>query len=76
MYKREPFMLNAKEAANFCGISRSHLYKLLSRDLFPLPRRLGGCVRWAETQLVEYLLKPAACGRRKLRGVQHGSIQA
>lgn len=55
MKEPEVFMIGVAEAAAICGISRSHLYSLLSRGEFPKPRKLGRRRVWPKLDLIEWL---------------------
>jgi predicted DNA-binding transcriptional regulator AlpA len=48
----EPLLLNAKQAAQVLGISRSKLYSMHSAGLLPMPIILGqGSIRWSVEEL-------------------------
>ena len=46
-----PLLLDAKAAACFCGVSRSHWLSMHSAGLVPAPVRLGRSVRWNRQEL-------------------------
>lgn len=58
----EPLLLNAKEAAELCGISRSKLYELHAAGRVPCPVRLDRAVRWRRRELEDWI--EAGCPSR------------
>ena len=44
-------LLDAKAAANMCGVSRSHFLSMHNSGRIPLPVRLGRAVRWDRREL-------------------------
>lgn len=47
--------LSAEEVAELLGISRAHVWKLLSSGRLPEPVRLGRAVRWSRTTLEAWM---------------------
>jgi predicted DNA-binding transcriptional regulator AlpA len=48
---REPFAVDATEAARLCGVSRAHWWKLDSSGRCPAPIRLGRRCLWRVDEL-------------------------
>jgi predicted DNA-binding transcriptional regulator AlpA len=51
----EPALLNARAVARRLGISVKHLMRLVDRDQFPSPLRLGRCRRWSVCVIDEWI---------------------
>jgi excisionase family DNA binding protein len=58
----DKLLLSAGEAAGLLSVSRSHFLGLHSAGKIPLPRRLGGSVRWSTRELAEWI--DAGCPAR------------
>ena len=59
-----PLLVDAVEAARLLGISRAHLYALLSSGRLPAPVRLGRAVRWHRDTLIEWVRAGAPAPER------------
>lgn len=57
-------MLRREEVEAFVGLSSSAIYRMMRRDEFPLPVKIGRkAVRWKRSELVEFLDRcPRASG--------------
>lgn len=53
-----PILIDAKEAARLCGVSRSLWYKLQSAGRLPKPKRLGRRVLWVVDDIRAWLSQP------------------
>jgi len=51
----EKLLLDAKEAARLCGVSRSLWFRLHSSGRCPLPVRLGRRTLWRRAELVRWV---------------------
>lgn len=51
--------LSAEEVAEALGISRAHVFKLVSSGRLPKPVKLGRAVRWPRKDLEEWLASGA-----------------
>lgn len=56
--------LSAEEVAEALGISRAHVFKLLSSGRLPRPIKLGRAVRWPRKDLEEWLASGAPSSDR------------
>jgi predicted DNA-binding transcriptional regulator AlpA len=64
----EDRLMNAKEAAKTCGISRSAIYKLMEQNSFPPRHQISGNrVGWLEADVLEFI-KLGAAGFKALYG--------
>lgn len=48
-------LLNVRETAQLFGVSHRHIRRLVERDEFPQPIKLGGCVRWTRRALNKWI---------------------
>jgi prophage regulatory protein len=48
-------LLRDAQVAKLLGVSRRQVWKLLSAGLMPEPVRVGGSVRWRETDIQEWI---------------------
>lgn len=53
--KPAPLLIDDREAAALCGVSRSHWRTLLQMGRVPTPIRLGRAVRWRREELVAWV---------------------
>jgi|GEM_PF-1130524 len=61
-------LMNAKEVAKACGISRSAIYKLSQDNSFPPKHQITGVrVGWLEADVLEFI-KLGAAGFKKVYG--------
>lgn len=51
----ESVLLDARTVARRLGISAKHLMRLVDRDQFPSPLRLGRCCRWSVRVIDEWI---------------------
>ena len=51
----DSLLLDAREAAAICGVSRSHWLAMHSAGRVPLPVRLGRAVRWRRDELRQWI---------------------
>jgi predicted DNA-binding transcriptional regulator AlpA len=51
----ESILFNARAVARRLGISVKHLMRLVDRDQFPAPLRLGRCCRWPGHVINEWI---------------------
>ena len=56
--------LTRKQVEGIVNLSTSSLYRLMRRDAFPIPVRVGQrAVRWSEDEVIEWLAtRPRATG--------------
>ena len=64
-------LLDAKAAANMCGVSRSHFLSMHNSGRIPLPVRLGRAVRWDRRELDSWI--SAGCPSRNEWAARQGS---
>ncbi len=58
-----PLLLDAKDAAALCGVSRSHWLAMHSQGKTPSPVRMGRAVRWNRPELGDWI--EAGCPARQ-----------
>jgi predicted DNA-binding transcriptional regulator AlpA len=63
LHETETFLVNAREAARLCGISRASWYRLHSSGRCPLPVRLGNRTLWRRQELEAWV--KAGCPARQ-----------
>lgn len=65
--EEESVLVDVKEAARLCGISRSMLYKLNSAGRMPKSIRLGTLVRWKRKDIMAWMENGCPTGAVKKR---------
>lgn len=68
MESEPPVLLDAPAVARRLRISVKHLMRLVDRDEFPPPLRLGRCCRWSGKVIDEWIRANAS---RKAGGASH-----
>ncbi|MCD8139199.1 MAG: helix-turn-helix domain-containing protein [Planctomycetaceae bacterium] len=51
----ESMLIDAKEAAALCGLSRSAWYKQVASGKIPRPLKIGNIARWRRDELEEWI---------------------
>lgn len=52
---QNPQLINAKTLGRLLALSKRQIFRLNSSGKIPVPIRIGGAVRWAESTIAEWL---------------------
>jgi predicted DNA-binding transcriptional regulator AlpA len=74
-----PALLDVQDVANALRCSAKHVFRLARRGGMPAPVRIGGCARWRQQDLHDWILggcmpcvsnRERTAGREEVRGGQ------
>ncbi len=70
----ENALVDAKEAAAICGMSRAAWYKHLSAGRLPRPVKIGNLARWRRRELLKWI--DAGCPTLQKWDMMHSELKA